>query len=222
MKKILIVDDEKNIRTTIKMALEKPDCVIETAVNGEEAVRLHKNGRFDIILLDLKMPGMSGIETLKEIMKNSEPKPCVIIITAHGTVDSAVEAMKAGAMDFIQKPFTPKEIRQIVEMNIEFERDERSPEKESYRELIEKIIDLIKGKKTSTALSLIKRAIALDPNQPEGYNLMGVYYEKTGERNNALKYYRAATAIDPAFKPAIENIDRATSMHPDKPVSLGG
>ena len=222
MKKILIVDDEKNIRTTIKMALEKPDYLIETAVNGEEAIRLQKSSEFDTILLDLKMPGMSGIETLKEIMKISDPKPCVIIITAHGTIDAAVEAMKAGAMDFIQKPFTPKEIRRIVEMNIGVEPAEKDFNKESYEDLIEKILGLIKEKKTSTALGLIKRAIALDPNQPEGYNLMGIYYEKTGERNNALKYYRAATAIDPAYKPAIENIDRATSMHPDKPVSLGG
>jgi DNA-binding NtrC family response regulator len=223
MKKILIVDDEKNIRTTMKMALDKQGYQVETAINGEEALRIFKDERHDVILLDLKLPGMSGIETLKEIMKinGQGPKPQVIIITAHGSIETAVEAMKAGAIDFIQKPFTPKEISNIVEGNINIQSGNFIEKDTTYDGLLIQIIEQIRQKKTRGTFPQIKQAISLAPQRPEGYNLLGVYYEKIGDRNAALKYYRASNAIDPTYKPAIENIDRAASMHPDKSVSLG-
>ena len=124
-RRVLIVDDEKNIRLTLSQALEVLEVETDTAANGEEALAKLKEKEFGLILLDLKMPGMDGMEVLRRV---SEIRPDIrmIIITAYGTVESAVEAMKLGAADFIQKPFAPEEIRGLVSRVMDREKiDER-------------------------------------------------------------------------------------------------
>ena len=110
---ILIVDDEKNIRLTVSQAIAAADRQVETAVNGEEALAKLQEKDFALVLLDLKMPGMDGMDVLRWI-RAQRPQTRVVIITAHGSIDSAVEAMKHGAADYIQKPFSPREIRALV------------------------------------------------------------------------------------------------------------
>jgi CheY-like chemotaxis protein len=110
---ILLVDDEKNIRLTLSQSLESLGLPIQTAVNGEEALQKLQETEFGLLLLDLKMPGMDGMEVLHRVRERWPTIP-VIIITAHGTIGSAVDAMKLGAVDFIQKPFSPREIRELV------------------------------------------------------------------------------------------------------------
>ena len=117
---ILVVDDEKNIRLTLSQSLEPFGIPVQVAVNGEEALQKLGQSPFRLVFLDLKMPGMDGMETLRQI-KNNWPKTRVIIITAHGTIESAVEAMKMGAVDFIQKPFSPREIRNLTTQVLERE-----------------------------------------------------------------------------------------------------
>ena len=110
---ILIVDDEKNIRLTMTQSLEPLDIPVQTAVNGEEALRKLQETSFGLVFLDLKMPGMDGMAVLRQI-EDDWPKIRVIIMTAHGTIETAVEAMKFGAVDYIQKPFSPVEIRDLA------------------------------------------------------------------------------------------------------------
>ena len=112
-KSVLIVDDEKNIRLTLSQTLEALGVEPDTAANGEEALAKLKEKEFGLILLDLKMPGMDGMEVLRRV-REIRPDIRVIILTAYGTIESAVEAMKLGAVDFIQKPFSPEEIRELV------------------------------------------------------------------------------------------------------------
>jgi CheY-like chemotaxis protein len=110
---ILVVDDEKNIRLTLRESLKTFNAQVDAAVNGEEALDMAAQQEYDLVLLDLKMPGMDGMEVLRRLRELS-PGTAVILLTAHGTVEAAVEAMKLGAVDFLQKPFAPKEIRDIV------------------------------------------------------------------------------------------------------------
>lgn len=112
-KAILIVDDEKNIRMTVSQALESLDAPIETAVNGEDALEKLSKNNFSVVILDLKMAGMDGMEVLR-LIRSKSPDIAIIIITAYGSIETAVEAMKLRALDFIQKPFTPDKIREIV------------------------------------------------------------------------------------------------------------
>lgn len=111
--RILLVDDEKNIRLTVSRSLEPLGMPLETASDGEEALQKLEEEGFSLLLLDLKMPGMDGMAVL-ETVRRRWPRLLVVILTAYGNIDIAVEAMKMGAADFIQKPFSPKEIRDLA------------------------------------------------------------------------------------------------------------
>jgi CheY-like chemotaxis protein len=110
---ILIVDDEKNIRLTLAQALEPLGVETDSAEDGNEALAKLKEKEFGLILLDFRMPGVDGMEVLRQL-RESKRDIRIIIITAYGTIELAVEAMKLGAVDFIPKPFVPEEIREMV------------------------------------------------------------------------------------------------------------
>src|SRR5512133_445173 len=103
MLKILVIDDEKSIRNTLKDILGFEGYQVEMAENGMIGINLVKSTDFDIILCDIKMPEMDGLEVLEQIRK-IKPESTVVMISGHGTIDTAVEAIKKGAFDFIEKP----------------------------------------------------------------------------------------------------------------------
>lgn len=108
--KLLIVDDEPDMLKLLSMIIrEKTSYEAVTTNNPLEAVELAKQGGFDLIMADLKMPGLDGVELLEAVKKINEHVP-VIILTAFGTVESALEAMNKGAFDFITKPFKKEQI----------------------------------------------------------------------------------------------------------------
>lgn len=115
MARILVVDDEANIRMMIRMALQKAGHVVEQAADGPEGLdRFGDGGAWDLALVDQRMPGMEGLDVLRE-MRRRDPDARVLMITAFGTVDLAVDAMKAGATDFLRKPFPLDVLRGAVE-----------------------------------------------------------------------------------------------------------
>lgn len=103
MAKILVIDDEKSIRDTLKEILEYEDHKVDLAADGEEGLEQFKNNKYDIVLLDIKMPKKDGIEVLEELFGVATDVP-VIMISGHGNIDTAVESIKKGAYDFIEKP----------------------------------------------------------------------------------------------------------------------
>ena len=113
MPNVLIVDDEIGPRESLRMIL-KPDYNVHTAEDGYAALKILRETEMDVITLDLKMPGMSGIETLRQI-RLIDPDVMIIIITGFGTLESAVEAIHHGVFDYISKPFNVKEIVGIIE-----------------------------------------------------------------------------------------------------------
>jgi nitrogen regulation protein NR(I) len=113
MQTILIVDDDKSIRYSLKRMMEGKYSIL-TAQNGEEALDRVKQSSPDLIIMDIKMPGRSGIDVLKEI-RSIDPKALVIIMTAYGTTETAIEAMKYGAFDYILKPFPIPQMNALVE-----------------------------------------------------------------------------------------------------------
>ena len=119
--KILVVDDEEVMRDSCKQILSRQGHHVELAEDGYQGLRLMEEESFDLVILDLKMPGIDGIEVLGKI-KESGPETVVVVITGYATVESAVEAMKRGAYDFLPKPFTPEEFRLIVERALEKKR----------------------------------------------------------------------------------------------------
>ena len=116
--RVLVVDDEAVIRDALKRILEGERFSVETCVSGHSAIESLHEREFDLIVTDLKMPGMNGIEVLKAV-KALQPEAPVIMITGYASVDTAVEAMKNGAVDYIAKPFSPEQFLEKVERALE-------------------------------------------------------------------------------------------------------
>jgi DNA-binding response OmpR family regulator len=217
--RILVVDDEKNIRLTLAQALESSGLLVQTAGNGEEALQKLSKADFNLILLDLKLPGMDGLEVLRRI-RQSRPKLRVIIITAHGTIEYAVEAMKSGAVDFLRKPFSPDEIRAIVQ-RVLARPDPEEKASPDYRTLMEKAGSSLQEGDLGAAGETARQAVALDPSRPEAYNLLGALLEMKHDRLEAQRFYRAALEIDPTYEPASSNLERITLRRRLGPIDLG-
>ena len=118
MRRILVVDDEKSMREILEIFLKNEGYHVSVAINGESAVEALKSDIFDLIISDMKMPKMGGLELLKNV-KESSPDTIFVVMTAFGTTESAVEAMKLGAYDYIQKPFQMDDIRLVVKNALE-------------------------------------------------------------------------------------------------------
>ena len=208
-KPILIVDDERNIRLTLSRALEILNVETDTAANGEEALTKLKEKEFGLVLLDLHMPGVQGMEVLRQL-REIRPDIRVIIITAYGTVGLAVEAMRLGAVDFVQKPCIPEEIREIVARVMDREKlDERKAT--DYASSIELAKKAIMDFHFDAAVEHVRKAVSFDPARPEAFNLLGVLEELRGNRLEAQKHYRAALSLDPSYGAALVNLERLTS-----------
>ena len=122
MKKILVVDDEEGIRSFICEVLEDEGFSVDQACNGAEALKKISRVHYDLVISDMQMPKVSGIELLSKV-KEEQPDTEMLILTAHGTVSSAVEAMKIGAFDYLSKPLdSPEELIILVERALEHQR----------------------------------------------------------------------------------------------------
>src|SRR5690242_4346654 len=121
MAKILIADDQDMMRDSLAATLAREGHDVMAATDGPIAVTKLSQARFDLLITDLKMPRMTGIELLAEAKKLRPDMP-VVLMTAFATVQTAVEAMKLGAYDYIQKPFDGEEIKHLVERTLEHSR----------------------------------------------------------------------------------------------------
>jgi len=138
--KILVVDDEKRIRDSCHTVLTVEGYAVACAESGSQGLQMINEEHFDIILLDLMMPQMSGLDVLPGI-KADHPDTVVIVITGYSTIEHSIEAMKAGAFDFIPKPFSPKKLKVVVSKAIEHMRalKDIAEEKSRMRGLINRL-----------------------------------------------------------------------------------
>lgn len=140
MAEILVIDDEKSIRNTLQEVLEYEQHKVTLATNGQEGIEMFENGNFDIVLCDIKMPGMDGMEVLDTLIKKSRDIP-VIMISGHGNIDTAVDAIKKGAYDFIEKPLDLN--RLLVTIRNATERTELVTETKILKRKINKAYDIV-------------------------------------------------------------------------------
>ena len=165
--KILVVDDDKNIRNTVSMALKSLDYFVHTAFDGKDAMVQLTGDKYDMIITDLKMPGMNGMDLLEQaIAKYPEIK--IVLISAHGTVDNAVGAMKLGAVDFLQKPFTPKELRNLV-YNV-LETESTKAEMSEHKASLRSAKNFARNRDFDNAIAQTKKAIGTDPSNPDAFD----------------------------------------------------
>ena len=118
--KILIVDDELIMRESLAGWLQRDGYTVDAAPSGEEALEKLKEARFDIMLVDIKMEGISGLDVLQHVKEN-DPDVAIVMITAYGSIPTAIEAMKNGAYDYMLKPFDPNELGVLIEKIIRYQ-----------------------------------------------------------------------------------------------------
>ena len=167
-KSILVVDDEKNQREILETILSGEGYDVTTASSGEAAMKFVESRRFDLVLSDLKMTGMSGLDLLRELT-NYDKSIIVILLTAHGSVDSAVDALRLGAFDYLQKPYDSDKLLETVSRalnkltTLDAEIISVSPEMDKVKKLVLKIAKsnstvMIRGE-SGTGKELIARSI---------------------------------------------------------------
>ena len=118
---ILVIDDEESIRDSMSLVLRKEGYLVSSAASGQEGLNVFGSEAFHVVFVDLKLPGMTGLQVLSRI-KEADPETPVIIITGYASIESAVEAMKRGAFDYMTKPFPPEEVRVITRKALESRR----------------------------------------------------------------------------------------------------
>lgn len=153
MPKILIIDDERAIRSTLKEILEFENYNVDEAEDGEKGLQLLGKSKYDVVLCDIKMPGMDGIEVLEKAMEMTPDTP-FIMVSAHGTIDTAVEATKKGAYDFLQKP--PDLNRLLVTVRNALDKSNLVTETKILKKKISKTYEMVGS---SPALTRVKQAI---------------------------------------------------------------
>ncbi len=115
---ILLVDDEANVRTVFSDVLKRVGYQVKAVEDGQEAIKEVEEKTYNLALVDLRMPTMDGIEILENIKKR-KPQIPVIIYTGHGSITTAVEAMRKGASDYLNKPFSPEELKLSIRKALE-------------------------------------------------------------------------------------------------------
>lgn len=229
---VLIVDDEPNVRLMFRTSLSSEGYTLSVAEDGESALKAQETSPSDLILLDLQMPGIDGLATLRRLRDRGDDV-AVVFITAHGSVPHAVEAMKLGAIDFLPKPITPEALRQIV-ASVLHRQQANVPASHSNEPITPPIqagINLNRAKRAinmrhfDEAEVFLKQALALVSHSAETHNLMGVLHEMKGEHDASYRSYRAALKVDRHYEPAKHNMqryyERFTFGRSDVPIDTG-
>lgn len=186
MKRVVVVDDTKNIRTLLSTCLELNGYEVVTANNGQEAIQILRNEHFDLAFLDIKMPETSGTEVLRIIRSMGIHTP-VVVMTAFATVKNAIECTKLGAVMYLQKPFTAEKVQGVLQ---EIE-DYICPE-EKVKNYINLAKALLCEDKIDDAYEELKKALYEDPACGEAFYLIGTIFHKKGNLEEAKKFFNAA------------------------------
>lgn len=214
-KKIMIVDDEPNVRLGYRITLETEGYTVQEANGAGQAMEALDGKPFDLAILDMRMPEMDGLELLAAMRERGLNTPTVII-TAYGDVPHAVKAMKLGAIDFLQKPLTPDQLRELVTEVIARHEMPASPELPpiplKYR--TDGSLHLLAAKRAinnrdfNTAREHLTEALKQNDYVIEVHNLLGVLSEMNEDYATAKKCYGRAIAINSNYEPAQQNMRR--------------
>lgn len=185
MKKVLVVDDTKNIRTLLTKCLQMEGYDVKTAVDGHEAKEILLKESFDLAFIDIKMPYLSGTEVIKHIREMGIATP-VIVITAYATVKNAIECTQMGAVAYLQKPFTADKVKAILK-EFFMEEEEKRQDTELSLKYIRNLIDM---GSFSQALHLLKGIISKAIDNPEIYLLLSKAYGGMNNNEMKIKFYQ--------------------------------
>jgi FixJ family two-component response regulator len=206
-KRILIVDDETNVRLSFRMALETDGYEIFEAYSIEPAFQMLTEYSFALVILDLRMPETGGLELLTKMSETGINVP-VIIVTAYGDIPHAVQAMKLGATDFLQKPLLPADLRHAVAEVIKRHPSEDRAVADVFAVHIAAAKRCLNLHALAKARLHLVKAMELNNKSVEAFNLAGVLAELLEDYKEAKKYYGHAIRLDNHYEPAQQNMRR--------------
>jgi len=226
--RVLVVDDEPHVRLNYRVALETEGYDVVEANSGKAALEQLMDRRFGLAILDVRMPEMDGLELLARMRENKIGVP-VVIVTAYSDVPHAVKAMKLGAIDFLQKPLKPEELRTLVADVFKRHAPESSNgfrgAQESFAGHITAARRALNLQAFAKARVHLVKAMELNPQSVEAFNLAGVLAELLQDFDKARKYYGQAIKLDKHYEPAQQNMRRLFELYhlgaTDEPISLG-
>jgi DNA-binding NtrC family response regulator len=223
-KRILIVDDETNVRLNFRRTLETEGYEIFEASSGEAAVKSLTEHVFALAILDIRMPGMDGLELLAK-MREYEIRVPAMIVTAYSDVPNAVKAMKLGAIDFLQKPLRPEDLRSIVTEILKRHTGQDDPPAETFSAHIVAAKRCLNLRAFAKARLHLAKALELNSKSAEAFNLAGVLAEVLEDYDKAKKYYGQAIKLNKNYEPAQQNMRRLFEVDhfgsSKEPVNLG-
>ena len=222
---ILIAEDERSIRSLLRTYLETEGYRVREAASGAETLASLAQQPPDVLLLDLSMPPPQGMDILRHIREsNMARKPAVIILTAYGSVKLAVEAMRLGALDFLEKPASPEALLETLARIHKDRRLMEDPHADTYDLILARArVALVDGD-LKRAEGLLLRAAALGEKDPAFHNLLGLLTELHEDFSGARKHYGRAISLNSKYEPAQQNMRRIFELrefgHSSEPGAL--
>src|SRR6202795_3137503 len=223
--KILIVDDETNVRLNYRITLETEGYRVFEAVSAAGALEELIGSSFDLAILDMRMPETDGLELLAKMREIGITVP-TMIVTAYSDVPHAVQAMKLGAIDFLQKPLRPEELRRIVAEILKRHAPQKEHAVESFHSHIVAAKRCLNLRSFAMARIHLTKALELNNKSVEAFNLAGVLAELLDDVDKAKKYYGQAIKLNKNYEPAQQNMRRLFELQnfgrASEPLNLGG
>jgi FixJ family two-component response regulator len=223
--RILIVDDEANVRLNYRITLETEGYEVFEARTTESALQELLERQFALAILDLRMPGMDGLELLAKMREVGITVPATIV-TAYSDVPNAVKAMKLGAIDFLQKPLRPEDLRRIVAEILKRHAPQKEQPAETFHSHIVAAKRCLNLRSFALARIHLVKALELNTKSVEAFNLAGVLAEMLDDYDKAKKYYGQAIKLDKNYEPAQQNMRRLFELQhfgsSSEPFNLGG
>jgi len=223
--RILIVDDETNVRLNYRITLETEGYAIFEAHSAEKALQQFLAQSFGLAILDMRMPEMDGLELLAK-MQDTEVTTPTLIVTAYSDVPHAVKAMKLGAIDFLQKPLIPEELRSLVADILKRHVVKDPKPSDTFQVHITAAKRALNLRAFAMARLHLVKAMELNGKSIEAFNLAGVLCEMQRDHEKAKKYYSQAIRFDKNYEPAQQNMRRLFEVlnfgSSNEPINLGG
>jgi len=222
--RILIVDDETNVRLNYRITLETEGYEVVEAASASHALHELIEHSFALAILDMRLPGMDGLALLAKMRELGISVPAMIV-TAYSDVPHAVRAMKLGAIDFLQKPLRPEDLRRIVAEILDRHASQREHQIEDFRSHIVAAKRCLNLRSFESARLHLAKAMELNTKSVEAFNLAGVFYEMMEDQRKARKYYGQAIKLNKNYEPAQQNMRRLFELEnfgsSSEPFNLG-
>ncbi len=223
--KIFLIDDERTIRLTFRLALETDGYEVQEAASADEAMMGFKAEKYNLVVLDLRIGEDNGLDVLAEMRRRGIQTP-TLMITAYGSIRNAVRAMQLGAIDFLEKPIEPVTLRKMVAEIVERHGPrpyDVSPG--SFADCLREGKRLINLQNFDVAADMITEALRLDDKSPDAHNLRGVLHEICGDFDGAKKAYGRAIKLNSGHEAAQQNMRRIFDLfnfgRSEEPLHLG-